>query len=196
VQRLNRLVNDVLDFAKPIRFELHSTDVNALCQQAAAAVRTTESGVPVGVTLAPGLAPIISDDERLRAVLVNALANACQAVRRAHGADTASGGPDGPLVVVSTEAAPSGGLRIFIRDRGQGIDPILLPRVFEPFVTTRRGGTGLGLAIAKNVVEGLGGTITLRNRPDGGAEVAMSLPSRPPDGPPATPGLQPQRTSR
>jgi signal transduction histidine kinase len=194
VQRLNRLVNDVLDFARPIRFEWHQTDVNALCEQAATVVRTTEPGVAVGVSLAPNLAPIVSDGERLRAVLVNALANACQAVRRSRGAEGVGQDADAPLVVVSTEQAPDG-LRIFVRDRGVGIDPILLPRVFEPFVTTRRGGTGLGLAIAKNVVEGLGGTITLRNRPDGGAEVAVTLPSNPPDGPPATPGLRPLRTA-
>ncbi len=174
VQRLNRLVDDVLDFAKPIRFEWQPTDINTLCNQAAAAVRVTEPGMPVGVALAPDLPPIITDGERLRAVLVNALTNACQSVRRARGNEPADDA-EPPPVVLTTEPAGDGGVRVFVRDRGVGIDPILLPRVFDPFVTTRRGGTGLGLAIAKNVVEGLGGTISLRNRPDGGAEVEVRL---------------------
>jgi signal transduction histidine kinase len=180
VRRLNRLVNEVLDFARPIRFEFQPADVNALCTQAAAAVRATEPGVAIGLDLAPVLPPLVTDSERLRAVLVNALTNACQAVRAERQA-SADEGSAGPAVVLRTLAGPGPTVRILIQDTGPGLDPSLLSRVFEPFVTTRRGGTGLGLAIAKNVVEGLGGVIDIGNRPEGGAEFSVTLPPRPPE---------------
>jgi signal transduction histidine kinase len=65
---------------------------------------------------------------------------------------------------------------IVVADRGAGIDPAHLPHVFDPYFTTKRGGTGLGLAIAKNIVEGLGGTIGVNSTPGAGTEIRISLP--------------------
>jgi signal transduction histidine kinase len=69
---------------------------------------------------------------------------------------------------------------IVIRDRGVGIPAENLARVWEPYFTTRRGGTGLGLAIVRNVIEGLGGTITIDSQPTGGTSVRVELPERAP----------------
>ena len=63
-----------------------------------------------------------------------------------------------------------------VRDTGIGLEPAMADQVFEPYFTTRRKGTGLGLAIARNIVEGLGGTITLTSRPREGTTVRLSLP--------------------
>ncbi|HWO56815.1 MAG TPA: ATP-binding protein [bacterium] len=83
--------------------------------------------------------------------------------------------PSGQIEVdVSGDA--QGGLRLRIADRGPGIDPALLPRLFTPFVTTREHGTGLGLATARKIVEAHGGRIAIRNRRGGGAEVEIDLP--------------------
>ena len=59
---------------------------------------------------------------------------------------------------------------------GTGMDPEVAGQVFEPYFTTRRKGTGLGLAIARNIVEGLGGTITLDSRKGEGTTVRLTLP--------------------
>jgi signal transduction histidine kinase len=67
-------------------------------------------------------------------------------------------------------------VRVTVSDNGVGISPVDLPRIFEPYFTTRRGGTGLGLAIAKNIVEGLGGTIAASSTPGRGTEVVVQLP--------------------
>jgi two-component system NtrC family sensor kinase len=75
---------------------------------------------------------------------------------------------------------------IAVRDRGTGIASEDLSRIFEPFYTTRRTGTGLGLAIAKNIVEGLGGTILVRSQRGVGTETTIELPLAPPPIP-ATP---------
>ena len=71
---------------------------------------------------------------------------------------------------------------IVIADRGLGIDAADLGRVFDPYFTTKRGGTGLGLAIAKNIVEGLRGTIVVTSEPGRGTEIQIDLPFAPAQG--------------
>ena len=61
-------------------------------------------------------------------------------------------------------------------DNGGGIAPEDMPRLFDPYFTTRRTGTGIGLAISRNIIEGLGGRITVASEPDRGTEVRIELP--------------------
>ena len=63
-----------------------------------------------------------------------------------------------------------------IEDQGVGISPADLPRVFDPYFTTKRGGSGLGLPIAKNIVEGLGGTMIVSSTPGAGTEIRIEFP--------------------
>ena len=65
------------------------------------------------------------------------------------------------------------------RDRGVGIAPDDLPRIFDPYFTTRRAGTGLGLPIAKNIIDGLGGTITVASTPGTGTSIRIELGDAP-----------------
>jgi signal transduction histidine kinase len=65
---------------------------------------------------------------------------------------------------------------VTIIDSGPGIDPDHLAHVFDPYFTTKRGGTGLGLPIAKNIIEGLGGTIAIDSAPGAGTEIRIDLP--------------------
>ena len=66
-----------------------------------------------------------------------------------------------------------------IRDTGKGIAEDDLPRIFDPYFTTRRAGTGLGLAIAKNIVEGLGGSISVATRPGAGTDFRIDIGDAP-----------------
>jgi two-component system, NtrC family, sensor histidine kinase HydH len=101
---------------------------------------------------------------------VNIIVNARQSVN-GHAA-----APRGaPLVAVTTRRT-DGRATIVVTDRGAGIGPADLARIFDPFFTTKRGGTGLGLPIAKNIVEGLGGTISVVSAPDRGTEIRIELP--------------------
>lgn len=168
IDRLNRLVNDVLDVARPIRFDPAATDINQVCRDAAGAV-IPESGRAVALDLAPGLPALVTDAERLRTVLVNLLANAHQAVEAKPGAEV--------RLVTSTPGDRR--VAISVRDTGQGIADEDLARIFDPYFTTRRAGTGLGLAIAKNVVEGLGGSITVATRRGAGTEFRIELGDAP-----------------
>src|SRR5262249_18520463 len=81
VARLNRLVNEVLDFARPIPFERTPTDLNGLCRESAAATEAASAGPPVRLTPDEGMGRIEVDPERLRLALVNLLVNARQAVQ-------------------------------------------------------------------------------------------------------------------
>jgi signal transduction histidine kinase len=175
VQRLNRVVSDVLDFAKPIRFELAPADLGELGRAAAQAAKLAADDVPVALEIPADRVLVTTDAERLRAVLVNVLNNAQEAVR-ARGSDR----PGGSLIRLRVAPRPPSGWRIEVIDRGLGIPPEDLARLFEPFFTTRRGGSGLGLAIARNIVEGLGGTIAVDSRVNVGTTVRIDLPESAP----------------
>ena len=168
VARLNRIVADILDFARPIKFDLGPVDLNALCADAVRAVST--EGDSVTVVADSRVRTIVTDAERLRLALVNVLTNARHAV---------AARPDAPrdAVRLTTAVASDGGVTIDVSDQGAGISPDDLPRIFDPFFTTRRTGTGVGLAITRNIIEGLGGTITIANSGPGGTTVRIAFPA-------------------
>jgi len=169
VSRLNRIVNEVLDFARPIRFEPSPVNLNVLCRESAAAALASGPGVGIALDLDPALSTVTTDPERLRIALVNLLVNARHAVNGAAEAAQA------PLVTLRSRAV-TGRVRILVADRGVGIAGTDLAQVFDPYFTSKRGGTGLGLPIAKNIVEGLGGTITISSAPGAGTEIVIDLP--------------------
>jgi signal transduction histidine kinase len=174
VVRLNRVVSGVLDYARPIEFDFGRADLTEVCRDAARAVRTSAEDVPVDLHLPAGPVMLESTDgDRLRAVIVNVLENAQQAVR----ARDAVPSPARPVQLRMVRQ--SAGWRVEVEDRGTGIAVDDLPRMFEPFFTTRRGGSGLGLAIARNIVEGLGGTIGVRSQVGVGTTVWIDLPDPP-----------------
>jgi len=170
VQRINTVVTDVLDFARPIRFSVENADLAQLCRDAAQAASSAADDIPIEVHCAEPQVPISTDPERLRGVLVNVLGNAQQAVR----ARGINGRPVTPIELRAMRI-PEGRWRIEVRDRGVGIAPDDLPRVFEPFFTTKRAGSGLGLALARNVVEGLGGTISVQSQQNVGTTVRIDV---------------------
>jgi signal transduction histidine kinase len=185
VERLNRIVNEVLDFARPIRFEIAPADLNALCRESATASQAAGPGVAVGLDLDPSAPAVTTDAERLRIALVNMLVNARHAVNGTQAAAVTSHSavpspeplalsPQSP-VMLRTQANGDR-VTIVIADTGAGIDPVHLAHVFDPYFTTKRGGTGLGLPIAKNIIEGLGGSISIESAPGLGTEIRVDLP--------------------
>jgi signal transduction histidine kinase len=175
IDRLNRVVNDVLDFARPIRFDPSPTDINAVCQAAIAAVTAAAPEPRICASLEPALPVLETDGERLRTALVNLLTNARQAVTARNGSLETAGAP----VTLSTRRAGERRVVVDLADRGVGIAHEDLPRIFDPFFTTRRTGTGLGLPIAKNIIDGLGGTITVAAAPGRGTRIAIEIGDAP-----------------
>jgi signal transduction histidine kinase len=103
-----------------------------------------------------------ADPDMLRAALLNITLNACQAA--------------GTHEIDVHIAAENGHCRIAVCDRGPGIPAEVRERVFEPFFTTRTNGTGLGLAIVKRMMELQEGTVTLKDRPEGGTIAEVTVP--------------------
>jgi signal transduction histidine kinase len=169
IERLNSLVTDVLDVARPIRFDPAPTDINAVCRAAVQAASAGHTHGPVALDLAPALPDVTTDGERLRTVLVNLLTNAHNATE---------GRPDARVVVI-TEPLPDRRVAITVRDNGKGIAEDDLPRIFDPYFTTRRAGTGLGLAIAKNIIDAMGGSIGVVTRPGVGTDFRIELSDAP-----------------
>ena len=206
VVRLNRVVNDVLDFARPIRFDYAAADLNALCRDVEQTTRSLvqDTNVVIELKLDPAVGQFETDAERFRTALLNILTNACHAVSarqsevpvaqgfppsRNASADHRSlveGGPGSPKRDQREGGSPDSefetaslrdAVRIIVRDRGVGVKAEDLPRVFDPYFTTKRTGSGLGLAIAKNIIDGMGGSIVLESRAGSGTEIRIDLPA-------------------
>ena len=170
IDRLNSLVNDVLDVARPIRFDPAPTDINAVCR---AAVQAAGAGHAHRRGAARSGAGAARPHHRWRA-----------AAHRAHQPDherAPCGRRDGPTRAITLITQPAGDRRvaITIRDTGKGITDDDLPRIFDPYFTTRRAGTGLGLAIAKNIVEAMGGAIGVTTRAGTGTDFRIELGDAP-----------------
>lgn len=171
IVRLNRIVSEVLDFAKPIRFELAPADINALCSDAVKACSADGEPLRALVRADRSLPHVVTDAERLRLVLINLLTNARHAVAAREDCSM-----EGDGIMLVTERCGPSRVAIEVRDRGTGISAENLSRIFDPYFTTRRTGTGLGLAISRNIVEGLRGTIGVNSRTGEGTTVRIELP--------------------
>jgi PAS domain S-box-containing protein len=170
VDRLSRLMGDLLDLGKPIQMSsLHRESLPAVSTAAMdlwrqmPLSRTHE----VKLIMPPerGDLDVMADSSRLQQVFLNLLENAAQ-----HSPEESA-----IQFVISTPKMTTA--RICIIDQGTGVDAENFEKVFEPFFTTRKKGNGLGLSIAKNTIEALGGDIMIRNnRPAPGCTVEITLP--------------------
>jgi signal transduction histidine kinase len=181
VARLDRVVGDVLDFARPLRIEPASVDASAIAREAAHAALEGAAGMSVHFSFEPGAGSLVTDGERLRSALVNLVANARDSLQARLERDPAAAEP--ATVAVGSRRLDSGRLLLWVEDAGEGIAAPDLPHVFEPYFTTKRTGTGLGLAITRKAIEALGGTLRLESRQGTGTRVEIELPPSPPTPP-------------
>ncbi len=169
-ERLERLVTDLLQFARPQEMELADFDMRAAVEQACEMLQPDlEAGeVEVRVETA-GHHRICSDHDGLRQVLLNILLNAIEA------------SPAGGVVMVRLTQGPGGGtdsgVAVLVEDSGSGLEGRDPEELFEPFVTGKVRGSGLGLAVSRRIVERLGGSVSLVDRAEGGARCTIHLPS-------------------
>jgi signal transduction histidine kinase len=164
VDRLNRVVQDFLDFARPAPVERGRVDINEALKELLVLTRqqTVKSGVRV--ELRPGALPKVPGNrEQLKQAFLNLLLNALQAM------------PAGGLLTITTTPL-DGEVQVRFADTGQGIPPESLEKIFNPFFTTRHEGTGLGLAITHRIVQGHGGRIEVVSRIGEGTTFTMVLP--------------------
>jgi two-component system C4-dicarboxylate transport sensor histidine kinase DctB len=152
--------------------------------------RLREAGVEFEVDIAPPKLQVLGDEARVEQVLVNLMANAVDAMAAPAGAPA----EPAPPRRLHVRARPAGDhVRIEVEDSGPGIREDILPRLFEPFVTSKPAGQGLGLGlmISAHIAREFGGTLTAENRAEGGARFVFTLPlalaeGAPPSPPPGT----------
>lgn len=173
INRLERIVNEFLLFARPGDPELAPTTPGALFNEAIALLAPEMakreiilSAEPDGVEL-----PLRADPQQLQQVLINLIRNAAESIDRSgritlrarRGTETLAGRVQ-PVATIEIE------------DTGGGIPPEVQARLFDPFFTTKPTGTGLGLSIAMRILEKHGGTLQFQSAPGTGAIFGMVLP--------------------
>ena len=162
------IVNDLLDAVRVRPFEALPVDLAAVAREAVARVPRV-SMVALTLELPAGVALASGDARRLGQVVVNVVANAVQALEESRTA--------APTVTVRVGAS-EGLATLTVEDNGPGIPEAILPRLFDPLVSTRAKGTGLGLALSRRIAESHEGSLTAENRAPRGARFSLSLPLR------------------
>ena len=165
VQRIHGIVQDVLNFAKPKLPQLKPIDLAPLIDSTVQLLsgELLKRRVQWTVDCQHNGATFKADPDQLRQVLINLIQNAADAM------------PGGGNLTISTQAN-DGYLELIISDTGQGIPKELLPRIFDPFVTTKEHGNGLGLAMVHSIIQAHRGTIRAASTPGRGTTFTVRLP--------------------
>ncbi len=179
--RCRGIIRELLDFARPVPPSRKPVDFNEVARRAVAVVMAQLhlSQVRLVLDLTDTLPQALADPNQLQQVVVNLLLNAADAIGDEGGTITLRTGPcTFPPAVGQEEAvAPRPGLSLSVEDTGCGIAQEDLPRLFEPFFSTKGNrGTGLGLAVTWGLVEGHGGTIDVQSEPGAGSRFTVRIP--------------------
>lgn len=165
-KRLDRILKNILNFARPTSSKLTEVDVNQVVSQTmqVLGMGCEERGVALDIRLGDEVPKARADHELLKQCLINLVKNALEAM------------PDGGHLTVTT-AMEGQQVLISVGDTGQGIAPELQDKIFNPFFTTKhkRGGTGLGLAMTKKIIGDLGGELRLVSLPGSGTRSTLYL---------------------
>ena len=166
--RLNGIVNNFLDFARPKKPEIQKCDVVSLVDETLQMV--SEQAKTLNITIkkhyAKGLAPLYFDPEQLKQVLINIELNALEAMSKT----------EKRMLTVKVSAIRNKQISISIKDTGIGIQKTIQSNMFDPFFTTKKNGTGLGLSISHQIMESMGGTIFFVSSFGKGTTFTLKLP--------------------
>ncbi|MBU1234306.1 MAG: GHKL domain-containing protein [Proteobacteria bacterium] len=165
--RLNNIVMEFLDFARPQMIKLTPVDINDNISKALQFIdaKLQEQKIALETDFHPKIGKISIDPDLFYRALLNILVNAIQAM------------PEGGVLRVNTGIVESdGSVFISIQDSGIGMSEEKAAEIFKPFFTDKNRGTGLGLAITKNIVEQHHGTISVISRENEGSTFTITLP--------------------
>ena len=169
--RLERLVNDLLTYARPRPPDRRPTDLAVVLREVLRLVKPAAeaAGVVCRLEVPEAVPHVTADPEQMKQLFGNLVLNAIQAM------------PTGGKLTLALRSADGRGVgrravEVAVEDTGSGIPEADLPRIFEPFYTTRTRGTGLGLAICKQIVEAHGGVIRVAHTGPEGTTILVTLP--------------------
>ncbi len=174
-KRSRDIVRQLLTFSRKGEGRLAPLDLAPVVTACMKLIRsTTPAGIDIRQEIPPSVAPVSADPTQIQQVMIHLCKNAADAV------------PDGNgrITVQLMDAGPGGGVALVVRDNGEGMPQETVARIFDPFFTTKAvdKGSGMGLAVVHGIVEGHGGTISVKSGPGEGTTVTVRFPSA--DGPP------------
>jgi two-component system sensor histidine kinase HydH len=166
VDRLNRVISELIEFARPTRLNIKSTDIQSLLNHSLQLIQQDAEGHNVEVTIATHTEKVLADvdPDQLLQCLLNIYLNGFQAM------------PDGGTLSIAYRSLNNRCFSISIADTGQGIAPQHANKIFDPYFTTKASGTGLGLAIVNRIVEAHRGSIEVRSDVDKGTQITLIIP--------------------
>ena len=167
VDRLNRVVSQLLEFSRPVNIAPRPTSMQELVADFVKLIRqqAVDRQIAVSSRSLPKIDEICIDPDRMNQVFLNLGLNAIEAME-----------PGGQLQIDISGGPETGGLTIEISDTGNGIAEKDLTRIFDPYFTTKSTGTGLGLAIVHNIIEAMAGTIGVKSEVGVGTTFTLRLP--------------------
>ena len=165
VERLNRVIGQLLEFARPLEIKLDNVSLAELLNHSVRMIEddARQKGVTIQLKIDQVPERVLLDGDRLKQVLLNLYLNAIEAMA------------SGSNLEISLTVADRI-LEIKIADQGRGIAADKIGSIFDPYYTTKPTGTGLGLAIVHKIVEALGGEITVQSRLGVGTEFTLRIP--------------------
>jgi PAS domain S-box-containing protein len=168
IRRLDRVIQGFLKFTRPEDLQLTSVTLPELLEEVVRLVsaEAMTSGIEIASEVSISLPPVYGDRELLQQVFVNLMRNAIEAM------------PDGGRLLVSARQVDES-VEIAVADTGPGIDPALLDKIFDLYVTTKAKGSGIGLSVVYRIVQLHGGEITVESRKGEGARFLVRLPQVP-----------------
>lgn len=167
IRRMERSLQRFLDFARPPRPERRPLDVRLVIGRVLTLLQTRATRQSVTFAYRRPELPIIvnADEDQIQQLILNLVMNALDAM------------PAGGSLECRIETAENGFVQLRVSDSGPGIPVDLLPRLFDPFISTKETGIGLGLAVSFRIAESHGGSLSAENLPEGGASFIVRLPS-------------------
>lgn len=168
IERLENLVSNFLDYARPSQPHYESRDLNEVIAEVARFLEADfrQGGVELRTELQSLLPSVEIDETQFRQALINLLVNARQVLKK------------GGEVIARSRAGSGGEVVVEIEDDGPGIKPDIRDRIFDVFFSSRGGGTGLGLPIARQIVDRHGGVIEMETEMGKGTTFRIRLPRR------------------
>ena len=165
VERLNRVISELLEIARPSDLKPQETDIAFLIASSIRLIKqeAESSGIRINTRVAENITPVRLDPDRITQALINLYINAIQAM------------PEGGILDIKAVEKTSG-IEISVTDTGIGIPDDKIGKIFDPYYTTKNTGTGLGLAVVQKVVEAHGGSVEAQQSGDKGTQFIITLP--------------------
>ncbi len=166
VDRLNRVISELLDFARPSELKQNPTDINKLLEHSVRLVEQDAKTKNIEINLSKGedLPFALLDPDRFSQCLLNLYLNAIQAM------------DEGGNLLVRSSVTEDDNIKVEIEDTGKGMDQEYLNKIFDPYFTTKSSGTGLGLAIVHKIIEAHQASIRAKSTPEKGTVFTIDIP--------------------